>query len=289
MIDKSATITISNGGTTAMLNRNNGQLFSLMRGGVEAMWDGASPAKFVPFKGWPNNSELVMFPIVGAAPEGKLTIRGKQFEVAARHGPSRYLPWEITGTGENIVIMRQSYRGNTEVVAPGKGRSILPYSHELEKTYKLDKDGSLSFELAVKNTSDEVLPFQVGWHPTFRVPKDLTGENPPRLSVSAVPAVPDAVTLENIRLAEGNVMLFEESTAILYKSGEFNLFFSHRFGNTLVWNKGDGFLGIEPISSVPFGRMNRANTDMARLDKLARLDPGQSMKFDARIGIYPRS
>ena len=68
-----ATIKMANGGTEIELNLANRQLFSLKRNGVEVMWPGGAPESKRPKTGWPN-SEIVMFPIIGAAPDDKIRI-----------------------------------------------------------------------------------------------------------------------------------------------------------------------------------------------------------------------
>ena len=120
------TLLISNGGTYAELNTENGQLFSLMRGRVEVMWPGGAPAERRPAAGW-QNSEIVMFPIVGAAPEDRFLV-GSLGSFMNQHGLSRYMEWKDISSRSDRIEMKQVYRAGDVV----KGKENKKGNHTKE-------------------------------------------------------------------------------------------------------------------------------------------------------------
>src|SRR3989344_6691304 len=80
---------------TARLNRLNRQFCSLAKG-REYMWGGGKPdALKTPEErtGWPN-SEITIFPIVGAAKDGEIVVDGVRHPMG-QHGIARHLDWSI--------------------------------------------------------------------------------------------------------------------------------------------------------------------------------------------------
>lgn len=279
-VKESSVIKIENGRTTALFNRDNGQLFGLRRRDSHAMWGGGGPKSYVPFKGWPNNSELVMFPIIGAAPDKILRIDGKDVPMAARHGLSRYMPWEIDEekhvTPERVE-MHQSYRGGQVIGPTDDDVSAFPYRYSLRKIYEIDERGRLSFELSVHNPLERsAFPYATGWHPTFSVPQEKRESI--RFTVGGDGST--VVSLEDIRHTKGSVILFENSSFVHYQTGSFDLRFDHGFGNTMLWYNGGDFVGIEPISTVPMSEINEGNQfDVSASGKFKVLDPGHNRSF----------
>ncbi len=273
------TALISNGGTYAELNLKNGQLFSLMRGRVEVMWPGGAPADRRPATGW-QNSEIVMFPIVGAAPEDRFLI-GERGCLMNQHGLSRYMEWEDILSRSDRIEMKQVYHAG-EVVA-GKTPCSFAGSYTLAKSYALDGDGKLTFTLELKNNSDIDFRFAAGWHPAFRSVNNgtlIAGHGP----VMSIP-----IRLEDVRNAAGNVMRFDDSGNVIYRTSRFTVVMAHTFGGSQVWDRGEGLVAIEPITSPSLSRRQHGNApiDINAQEDYRWLRRGAPVELQAAVSIYP--
>ena len=272
-------IEISNAGTTARINQQNKQLISLIRQGKDVMWKGGAPEGYKPGFGWPN-SEIMMFPIIGPAPNGEIAINGKHFRMD-KHGIARDLPWQIADITPNQVAMAQTYEANTEVRSSKGVISTFPLSYGLLKAYSINERGRLKFEIELENRSEEVLPFFMGWHPAF-----VAQENSFLISVPQ-PKGLKITELEEVKLARGNVMFFRGADAMVYGGSSFDLLLRHDFGyGTQVWNKEEGPVALEPISEMFLSRLEEGEeTDLALMKKSQKLEVGKKARFTAELEI----
>jgi hypothetical protein len=283
-VAKGNVITISRGSTVARINPENGQLFSLVRAGTEVMWKGGAPEGERPASGW-QNSEFVMFPIVGSALRG-VHIRGATFPVA-KHGIARDLPWSMESTPDTVIAV-QAYTGGREVQR-GKGEtSVFPCSYRLTKLYHVAEElrawGRLIFSVEIRNTSDAVLPYAVGWHPAF------AAQNPKESAIEVLDgplyAPIYSSRLGAVRRAEGNVVIVENSARVTYDTLNFSVMLKHNFGNTQIWHTGEGLVALEPMTAASLSRRGREGpVDILSCPGFRKLAPGMSETFTAEVAV----
>lgn len=273
------TLLISNGGTYAELNTENGQLFSLMRGRVEVMWPGGAPAERRPAAGW-QNSEIVMFPIVGAAPEDRFLV-GSLGSFMNQHGLSRYMEWKDISSRSDRIEMKQVYRAGD--VVKGKTPCSFAGSYTLAKSYSLDGEGKLSFTLEIKNDSDMDFRFAAGWHPAFRSVNNAT------FAVGRGPVMGLSKPLEDVRNAAGNVLRFDGASDVIYRTSGFSVVMMHTFGKTQIWDKGEGLVAIEPITSPSLSGRQLGGTpiDINAQEDYRWLRRGAPVELQATVSVYP--
>jgi galactose mutarotase-like enzyme len=156
-------LVLHHGALTAAINPRNQQLVSLQKNGVEYMHGGGKPENERD-PGWPN-SEIIMFPIVGPALDGKIHTPKGTIPMG-QHGIVRYLPFTLTHATQNEATYTLHYAANDAVPTP-KGETPWPYSFSIEKKYTLTDNG-LEFLARVTNESGEPMPYMFGWHPAFR-------------------------------------------------------------------------------------------------------------------------
>ena len=276
-------------GTTAEINPSNSQLFSLVRKNTDVMWNGGAPEGRRAANGWPN-SEIIMFPIIGSAvapgQSDKLLIDGMLYQMS-KHGVARGLDWEVTKCNGSEVVMVQNYIEGSGVLDGKGGVSSFPRSYKLEKTYSIVDAGVLSFEVDVKNMSDKVLPFAIGWHPAFMVPDGSFASKINTIDTNHKAMPIREFCLEEVRSAEGNVLLFENADAVFYSNPKFSLLLAHNFPwGAQLWDKGEGYVAIEPISAKSLTRSKQCGPmDLLLRDDFIQLRSGENMSFKAEISI----
>ncbi|MDE1868914.1 MAG: hypothetical protein KGH60_03035 [Candidatus Micrarchaeota archaeon] len=274
-----ATLKMSNAGTEIEINLANQQLFSLKRNGVEVMWPGGAPESRRPKTGWPN-SEIVMFPIIGAAPNDKIRIGDKEYPMG-QHGIARYIPWRIIDPGTFSVNMVQYHYGQEEIRGKNKQISVFPEPYRLAKTYFLSESGDLCFKIDVSSESDNNLHFALGFHPAFLVPNGA-GAVANRSSNDST-----TLRLSEVRKAEGCAMRFEDSRAIEYLTDSFKVTMTHNFGMTQVWDKGEGYVAIEPITAPSLSATRQPDAELGAMPRYITLRGHGHMSFFGTIKVEP--
>lgn len=233
-------------GLTAKINSLNEQLYSLAKG-KEYMWGGGTPEKLKrpeenPEAGGWQNSEIIMFPIVGPVKDNQITVDGLQYPMG-QHGIARYIKNELKSQFNDRVIFKQIYTAKSPVKSP-KGEFSFPFSYELEKQYRL-KDDSLEFVIKVKNTSDKPMPYAIGWHPAFRIFGDE--------SDIYIQTKTDKHPLSKIKeLSKTSALILPGTKELKYVSGNTEIGVSSTLEHTMIWSPCDQpFICIEPISVLP--------------------------------------
>jgi galactose mutarotase-like enzyme len=128
--------------------------------GDAAYWAGRSP---------------ILFPIVGKAPDNRLTINGASYEMN-QHGFARRS--EFTLVGASAASCRY------ELTAGEATKAVYPFEFRLSLTHAL-AGRTLTATAEVANLDDKPLPFGIGFHPAFVWPlPDAAGR-------------PHTVTLDN--------------------------------------------------------------------------------------------
>lgn len=185
--------------------------------GDAAFWAGRSP---------------VLFPIVGKAPDNKLEIDGKVYEMN-QHGFARRS--EFTLAGSSATSCRY------ELTASDATRAVYPFDFRLALTHALDGH-VLTVTAEVANLDDRPLPFGLGFHPAFVWPlpggegqlHDVTLDNG---------AEPELVRLENgLRLPGRAHSPFKKGRLVLDHGLFVNdaLIFAEGAGNGLSYGAENG-------------------------------------------------
>lgn len=113
--------------------------------GDPAFWSGRAP---------------ILFPIVGRAPNDRITVAGHPAEMA-QHGFARR---------SRFTLQEASPTRCTHILTPNEAiRAVYPPDFRLELTHSLT-GATLSVTATVTNPGPDPLPFGLGFHPAFRWP-----------------------------------------------------------------------------------------------------------------------
>ena len=150
-------ITISNGNLQATINPQGAELNSLKNAsGREYIWEGNPEF-------WGKHSP-VLFPIVGTLKNNSYIHKGKVYQMT-RHGFARDNVFAIKASDENSVTF--------SLASNEKTREAYPFDFELEIKYHLNND-TLAIDYNVTNYGNENMPFSLGAHPAFALPRDFS-------------------------------------------------------------------------------------------------------------------
>lgn len=250
--------------------------------GDAAWWSGRSP---------------ILFPIVGKAPDNKLKIGGKPYEMA-QHGFARRSVFALTSS--------DTLRCRYELRASGATRAVYPFEFLLAVTHALD-GRKLIITSEVENQNSQPMPFGLGYHPAFVWPLPGGGGKP------------HTVTLENgaeptsVQLVDG--LISRDRRASPFASGRLHLdpdlfkddalIFPEGAGNALaygadggpslkfrfenlpnlaLWQKpGAPFICIEPWHGMAaeFG----GSDDLAKRPYTVTLQPGETQAFTMTVEL----
>jgi len=147
---------ITDGIVEAIIESHGAELKSLklLKNNEEFMWK-ADP------KFWGRTSP-VLFPIVGGLKDGKYIYHGITYEMG-QHGIARDNEFEVISYGENKIVFL--FESNEETLKK------YPFEFKFYMEYSL-KNGCLSIEYRVENSSHEDIYFSIGAHPAFSTPTD---------------------------------------------------------------------------------------------------------------------
>lgn len=151
-------ITLQNKYLTASIYLKGAELFSLKNktSNREYIWEG-NPAY------WGKHSPI-LFPIVGTLKDNKYSYNNQSYSLP-RHGFARDMEFKvISSTSEMIIFSLQS---NEET------KLTYPFEFELQIRYTLEKN-NLNITYKIINKSNEIMPFSIGAHPAFALPKKFS-------------------------------------------------------------------------------------------------------------------
>jgi galactose mutarotase-like enzyme len=123
---------------------------------TEHIWEG-NPAF------WGKHSP-VLFPIVGALVNNSYAYKGKKYELL-RHGFARDFEFEHINSLPDCASFL--LKENAETLLK------YPFQFELQIDYTL-VEKKLIISYTIRNTSNEEMPFSIGAHPAFALPKSFT-------------------------------------------------------------------------------------------------------------------
>lgn len=261
--------TISYEQLTIAVKDHGAELASIKSNGREYLWQ--ADEKF-----WKRHSP-VLFPIVGAVWDGEYRSHGNTYKMG-QHGFARDMDFTLISETDNEL--------RYELVSTEETLQKYPYPFRLEIGYRLNGN-RITVMWHVENTGTEAMAFQIGAHPAFFWPEDITDDNdlfgyfkiesnvnPMPLSVitekGCVGAISE-VTLDSDGYIELNAHTFDNDALIIEDShvtkvtlcdSNKNPYLAMEFTSPLVglWSppkKRAPFVCIEPW----YGRTDPANYD----------------------------
>ena len=216
----------------------------------------------------------ICFPLLGAVPNGKYTLNGKEYKMEM-HGFAQHSNFDIIEQNENTVLM--------EIKDSPDSYSQFPYAFRFQVLYSVE-NRTLKTEYRIINNDTKEMFFSVGGHPRFSCP---IGNNEKGLRFSDYflefekPHPPQSVaksfcpldTIKQFSSIDGRILHLDY---ILFEKGSFCYSRSDNRKVTLkcvkdsrsitmrsegnafltIWNSpGEPFLAVEPwygsISSLP--------------------------------------
>ena len=132
------------------------QMMSLIRTGTEYLWQG-DPAY------WPDRAPT-LFPFIGRLTNNSYQFQGKTYPMGI-HGFAAASEFAVTEQGSDYAV--------PTLVSDSATKTAYPFDFQLDITYRLAGE-KVEVTYAVRNRSEETMPFGIGGHPGFKVP---VGEN----------------------------------------------------------------------------------------------------------------
>jgi len=146
--------TLSNRTLTAQINHKGAELISLKnKKNTEYIWNG-NPIF------WGKHSP-VLFPIVGTLKNNQFEYKAKKYALS-RHGFARDLTFLLIEKSENYALFSLVNSDTTLL--------CYPFEFELTIGYTLTEN-DLKITYHVTNKNDFLMPFSIGAHPAFALPK----------------------------------------------------------------------------------------------------------------------
>ena len=151
-------IVIHNQHLTAKIFSKGAELFSIQNNhsSREYMWEG-NPAF------WGKHAPI-LFPIVGTLKDNQYQYKNNYYSLS-RHGFARDLDFEILEKTDSAALF--------SLKADEKTRANFPFDFELQIYYRL-AENILNIEYKIINKTQEIMPFSIGGHPAFALPKEFT-------------------------------------------------------------------------------------------------------------------
>jgi galactose mutarotase-like enzyme len=148
------TTTISNSNLTAQINHFGAELFSLQnRANKEYIWEG-NPAF------WGKHSPI-LFPIVGTLKKNTYHFNEIEYQLP-RHGFARDMEFTLSNKSENSATF--------SLTSSEESSKVYPFDFELQVIYTLDGN-RLIIAYNIINNNNFTMPFSIGAHPAFALPK----------------------------------------------------------------------------------------------------------------------
>ncbi len=240
---------------------------------------------------WWNGRSPILFPLVGKAPDNRLTIDGKIYEMN-QHGFAR--------RSEFTLVTSTAVMARYELAASEATRQVYPFEFQLALIYTLDEH-KVTVAAEVENRDTRPLPFGLGYHPAFAWP--LPGaEGRPHTVTLDNGAEPTLVRLQDgllkptayaspftagrlvldPALFDADAMIFPEGagTALTYaaEGGPLLKFTFDNLPNLALWQKpGAPFICIEPWHGT--AALLGASNDITKRPYGVTLAPGAKARF----------
>ena len=148
--------TIKNSYLTAVINSKGAELISLKTiDSKEYIWEGNPDF-------WGKHSP-VLFPIVGTLKNNFYTYKNTKHYLS-RHGFARDMEFALTEKSES--------KATYSLTSTEQSFEVYPFDFEFQITYTLDKN-KLTIDYTIINLNNTAMPFSVGAHPAFSLPKSF--------------------------------------------------------------------------------------------------------------------
>lgn len=239
------TTQITNSKITAQINHSGAELYSLKNDKYkEYIWEG-NPVF------WGKHSPI-LFPIVGTLKNNSYWYEGNEYHLS-RHGFARDMEFDLIQKSENSAVF--SLKSSIET------RKVFPFDFELQIRYLLD-EYKLNIEYKVFNKNEGLLPFSIGAHPAFALPKpfenySLAFEQTEKLTSYQLENDLLSDTSETINLKKNKLSLsysLFEKDALIFKTLKSSMVDILENGTPLLRVRFDDFpnLGIWTKNNAPF-------------------------------------
>lgn len=239
------TTQITNSKITAQINHSGAELYSLKNDKYkEYIWEG-NPVF------WGKHSPI-LFPIVGTLKNNSYWYEGNEYHLS-RHGFARDMEFDLIQKSENSAVF--SLKSSIET------RKVFPFDFELQIRYLLD-EYKLNIEYKVFNKNEGLLPFSIGAHPAFALPKQfenysLAFEQTEKLTSYQLENDLLSDTSETINLKKNKLSLsysLFEKDALIFKTLKSSMVDILENGTPLLRVRFDDFpnLGIWTKNNAPF-------------------------------------
>ena len=246
---------------------------------------------------WWSGRAPILFPMVGKAPDNRITIDGEAYELA-QHGFAR--------RSEFALVASDATSCRYELAASDATRAVYPFEFLLALTYGLD-GRTLTVSAEVGNRDTRPMPFGLGFHPAFVWPLPgaagkahtvtlANGAEPALVRVEGGLVKPQklASPFQAGRLVlapaqfEADAMIFPEGagTALTYAANEGPAlsFTFDNLPNLALWQKpGASFICIEPWhgTAAELG----GSGDLAKRPYSVTLEPGGQARFGFTVEL----
>ena len=195
-------------------------------------------------KGW-RKSDDEMFPVIGPTAKNNFRVHTKKGDaIQDQHGLLREMDYELISTNKTSASFIKKYKKGTEIINskfPEKSTEehlTWPFDFTFEKIFKLEND-ILTIDFII--TSEENMPFMLGYHPAFLL-SDTGNET--------LEASDEKITLSDIYKAGSNAFPVLGTDKIILKNTDKNdlEISTVGFNNFMLWTEVDNMLCIEPIT-----------------------------------------
>ena len=281
------TTTISNVNISAQINHIGAELCSLKNNkNKEFIWDG-NPAF------WGKHSP-VLFPIVGTLKNNRYNYQGKEYNLL-RHGFAREIEFQVIEKYENSVTF--SLTSSTET------RKVYPFNFELQICYSVEEN-KLNIDYKVFNNNNSILPFSIGAHPAFALPKSFDSytlafdnnevlmsyelENDLLSDTTRIIEMTDNEVPLRYSLFDKDALIFKKleskSITILEDNNPMLRVRFDNFPNLGIWTKNNApFLCIEPW--VGYSDTIHTSGNILEKEGIQLLEAKQSLRYNFSIEI----
>ncbi len=249
---------------------------SFLWNGDAAFWNGRSP---------------VLFPMVGKAPENRISVEGKPYEMG-QHGFARRSEFTLASSSGTTC--------RYELAASDAIRAVYPFEFLLAVEHSLD-GRTLTVAAEVENRDQKPMPFGLGFHPAFVWPipgaagraHTITLDNGAEPALTRLegglvkpeklpsPFAAGSLTLDHA-MFEADAMIFPEGAGegLTYaaEGGPALKFSFENLPNLALWQKpGAPFICIEPWhgTAAELG----GSDDLAKRPYCLVLAPGENARF----------
>ena len=281
------TTTISNSNLTAQINHFGAELFSLQNcANKEYIWEG-NPAF------WGKHSPI-LFPIVGTLKSNTYHFNEIEYQLP-RHGFARDMEFTLSEKSENSATF--------SLTSSEESSKVYPFDFELQVIYTLDGN-RLIIAYNIINNNNFTMPFSIGAHPAFALPKPfeeyaLEFEYPEALTsfelendllsdkATTIEMVGNQIPLD-YSLFEKDALIFKELqskaiTILENKTPLLRVQFND-FPNLGIWTKSNApFLCIEPW--LGYSDTVHSSGNILEKEGIQLLEAKKSLEYNFSIEI----